>query len=246
MSDRRPSLSERSPPLPSPLAGEGKRGGPPEHNETVATQPSPAGVEQRTGRALLPVGFPLGLVVGEDGRRDEQPYEIRKGSGIVDLAESQYRIWLLAFDGLARPDLLAACRAQEIAYAEEIVEDLVRVGALVELEDDPLANVRVLETHRLHPMGIGLGNSRERPREWRIALPGLGVGVTVDVRVYTVWSDSVCGGSLAGHCRRLARDVGVEPARILGQVAVNLAPLLQRGVAYLDEAGAAAAPEPSG
>ena len=77
---------------------------------------------------------------------------------------------------------------------------------------------------------------RTTPREWRIALPGLGVAVSVDVRVYTVWSGSVAGGSLAGHCRRLARDVGVEPARILGQVAVNLAPLLQRGVAYLDEA----------
>jgi hypothetical protein len=203
-------------------------------------------VDQRTGRAVLPVGFPLGLVVAEDGRRDEQPYEIRKGAGVIDLAESQYRIWLLAFDGLARPDLLAACRAQEIAYADEIVEDLVKVGALVELEDDPLANVPLLDTLRLHPMGIGVGNSRERPREWRIALPGLGVGVTVDVRVYTVWSAAVCGGSLAGHCRRLARDVGVEPARILAQVAVNLAPLLQRGVAYLDEAGAAAPPEPSG
>ena len=201
----------------------------------MATQPSPADVEQRTGRAVLPVGFPVGLVVPENGKQDEQPYEIRKGAGVIDLAESQYRLWLLAFDGLARPDLLAACGAQEIPYAEEILADLLRVGALVELEDDPLANVRVLETHRLHPMGIGVGNSRERPREWRIALPGLGVALSVDVRVYTVWGGSVAGGSLAGHCRRLARDVGVEPARILGQVAVNLAPLLQRGVAYLDE-----------
>lgn len=202
----------------------------------MATQPSPADLEQRTGRAVLPVGFPLGLVVREDGGRDEQPYEIRKGTGSVDLAEGQYRLWLLAFDGLARPELLAACQAQEIPYADQIVEDLLRVGALVELEDDPLANVRLLERHRLHPMGVGVGNSRERPREWRIALPGLGVAVSVDVRVYTVWSDSVAGGSLAGHCRRLARQVGVEPARLLGQVAVNLAPLLQRGVAYLDEA----------
>lgn len=201
----------------------------------MATQPSPADLEQRTGRAVLPVGFPLGLVVPEDGGRDEQPYEIRKGAGSVDLAEGQYRLWLLAFDGLARPELLAACQAQEIPYADQIVEDLLRVGALVELEDDPLANVRLLERHRLHPMGVGVGNSRERPREWRIALPGLGVAVSVDVRVYTVWSDSVGGGSLAGHCRRLARQVGVEPARLLGQVAVNLAPLLQRGVAYLDE-----------
>jgi hypothetical protein len=185
---------------------------------------------------MLPVGFPLGLAVAEDGGREDQPYEIRKGAGVVDLAESQYRLWLLAFDGHARPDLLAACRAQEIAYAEDIVEDLLRVGALVELEDDPLANVRLLERLRLHPMGIGVGNSRERPREWRIAQPGLGVSVTVDIRVYMVWSEGVSDGSVADHCRRLARGVGVEPARILGQVAVNLALLLQQGVAYLDEA----------
>jgi hypothetical protein len=206
------------------------------HNVAVATQPPPRDLEKRTGRAVLPVGFPLGLAVAENGGREDQPYEIRKGAGAVDLAEPQYRLWLLAFDGLSRPDLLAACRTQEIAYADEIVDHLLRVGALVELEDDPAANVRLLERLRLHPMGIGVGNSRERPREWRIALPGLGVSVTVDIRVYMVWSDSVGAGSLADHCRRLARDVGVEPARILGQVTVNLALLLQQGVAYLDEA----------
>lgn len=207
----------------------------------MATENRPAGLgdgeaEVRTGRPLLSVGYPLGMAVPiESGEPTDQPYELRYGSGYLQLAEVQYQLWLLALSGRKRSDLEVAAQEQGFSQADDVIAGLLRVEALVELEDDPVANAPLFERLRLIPTGIGMGNSVEEPTEFKIGLPGLGAVLAVDLRTYDVWGGSDGRKTIAEVCREAAEQVGgVSPDRFYGQVAVNLPVLLQEGVAYLD------------
>lgn len=207
----------------------------------MATEDRPAGLGDgeaggRTGRPVLSVGYPLGMSVPiESGEPSDQPYELRYGSGYLQLAEVQYEIWWLARGGRPRSDLEVAAQEQGIPQAADVIAGLLHVEALVELEDDPVANAPLFERIRLIPTGIGMGNSVERPTEFKIGLPELGARIAVDLRTYDVWSGSDGRKTIAEVCREAAQQAGgVDPDHFYGQAAVNLPILLQEGVAYLD------------
>lgn len=192
---------------------------------------------ERTGRPVLPVGYPLGMGVPvESGTAGTQPYQLRFGDKYLYLTESAYKLWLVALDGRSKLNLVEACREQGIDQADAIVDGMLDGGPLVELEDDPVANKDLFEHLRLITTGIGMGNSEEQPTEFKIGLPGLGVRVTVDVRAYAVWSGSNGKKSIAQACREAAEEIRVDPSYLVGQAAVNLALFLREGVAYIDRA----------
>lgn len=196
--------------------------------------------EARTGRPVLAVGWPLGFQVDVgSGDVPERPYVVRRGSRFIDLPESAYRIWTLAFGGASRQELITAAELDGLDDAGEIVAALFRAETLVELDDDPLGNERLFEDLRLLPIGVVEGNSAESPNEFNIALPGLGLRAVVDFRVYRVYSLSDGARSIAEACRRLAQEASdleapVDPRYVIGQVAINLRLLVRQGVARLD------------
>ncbi|MBO0701291.1 MAG: hypothetical protein J2P38_00020 [Candidatus Dormibacteraeota bacterium] len=199
----------------------------------------------RTGRPVLAVGWPLGFqALVDSGEVTDTPWQVHLGGEFLDLPEDAYRVWSLAVGGASRPELIKAAAAAGIAEAddaEEIVGGLMRADALVELDDDPLANSDIFEHLCICRVGIGLGNSAERPNAFRIGRVGGGVLATVDPRVFGVWSLSNGSVSIAEACRRLAANFShtEEPdaedfSWIVRQLAVNLRPLIRGGSAFLD------------
>lgn len=210
------------------------------------TQPdyTPVGrPKTRTGSPVLAVGWPLGFEAAvESGEVRDAPYVVARGGRYLDLPADAYRVWLMALGGTSRKELIEAVEAGGITDAgdaDEIVSGLLRANAVVELDDDPLANAEILEHLRLCRVGIGLGNSVEQPNAFKIGAAGGGVRVVVDSRVYGVWGMSDGSVSIAEACRRLAKNVSdpddpIEPSFVVGQIAVNLGLLLREGVALLD------------
>ena len=188
-----------------------------------------------TGKPVLAVGYPLGFTAPLDGSEvPELPYAIRLGDATLDLAEEHWQLWLSAFDGGEKANLVAA--TARLGVERRSVDDLFAAGALIELEDVPAANADLFERLRILPTGIGLGNSADERARFRIALPGIGVRITTDVRAYHVWRR--CDGrvTLAQACRDEAVDAGVAPEVVVAQIAVNLSWFLREGVIYLDAA----------
>lgn len=197
----------------------------------------------RTGRPVLAIGWPLGFqAVIESGEVSDAPYRVHLGGDFLHLPEDAYRVWLLAIGGASRAELIKAAEVDGIARAadaDEIVGGLMRAQALIELDDDPLANSETFEHLRICRLGFGLGNSPERPNAFRIGLAEGGSRATVDSRVFGVWSLSNGSISIAASCRRLAESVSapddpLDPSFIVGQVAVNLRSLMREGLILLD------------
>jgi hypothetical protein len=162
--------------------------------------------------------------------------ELRRGDNYYDLTEAQYAIWLLGFRALNREELVATGVEEGIAEEARLVRELDREGLFVELRDEPPLNRPLLETHRLLPVGRGLGNSPEQPESFVLAPFGGEPRLTVDVRVYLVWGLSTRPVSVASACHRVAAMFGVDERPVLDQLAVNLPVLLRHGMAVLDAA----------
>lgn len=188
-----------------------------------------------TGRALLPVGYPLGPSYPPGLTAPvEAAMEIRIGDGFRRLSTARYQVWMVAMEAFDRHGLEVACSRQEIADVDGQIGALLLEGLLIELADQPLDNTDLLDRHRLVPIGFGLGNSLDAPDRYLISQFAPGSEVTVDVRVYLAWALSTQPISIGDAARRLALEHGIGPEPILAQLALNLPLLVTSGSALID------------
>jgi hypothetical protein len=185
---------------------------------------------------LFPVGFPLGLVFEPDGDIGTASGGVRVADSFQDLSAREYRVWLLSFARDGRSALVDACRAEGIDDAPTIIEALLCAGLLVGIDSDDGVHLRAaLEGLRLVTIGVGLGNSPDRPGYWAIGGTDMQPRAWLNFDGYCVWALSY-RYTIWGACEKVVEDVDRSPSAVGREVVESLPALLGTASAYLDRA----------
>jgi hypothetical protein len=169
---------------------------------------------------LVPVGHDLGVFHDGAGGHTQQ---VRVGAEIEDLSTDLYIAWTAAHDG--EPDT-------------DAVDELVKRGLLASTTDQ----VSFAAGHRLLPLALGLGNTRDEPWLFAAGLLYQPV-VAMTGPLYDLWQWAHLSPDLWSACREAASvavQAGVteteqtDPARVLAGAMETLPQLLAARVACFD------------
>ncbi|WP_163512154.1 hypothetical protein [Fodinicola acaciae] len=183
---------------------------------------------------ILPVGFDLGIWHAADATEVEH-YEIVLGNDTVELPPPAYRTWVLAFaDVPAHQDLtftrerLVKLAAAGVDPVEQIVDDidrLIETGLLTEFEPETASAIEFLQTHRLFPLGSGMGSRADRPDLFRIGRGG-DVQVEVHYDIYAIWGLSWPDRCIWDYVQHFNDRNGPLNTEQTGQLFVQAVPML--------------------
>ncbi|MCT2585890.1 hypothetical protein [Actinophytocola gossypii] len=190
--------------------------------------------------------FPIGHYVGE--RHPEEVQVLRVGVEHRTLTQDEFGVWVLAHgapvDGSpvwTTDDLLRLAEESELTDVRRHLDELVEKGllALVPVAGGAEA-VAFVETYRLAPMLVGLGNSEADPDDYALGFPQLDEPVAVvPAGSYELWQWGHVAPSMWHTCEvraKVAADLN-EPSgttEVLDGLLADLRPLLVNSCAYLD------------
>lgn len=197
-----------------------------------------------------PMLFPIGHYggrhfPGNDG--SGSIHRVRVGRRNLTLADgTEFMVWMRSHGGaddaqVTRSDVLADARDRGVPDPEGTIDALVNAGLLVDVPPDGL--VEFGKAHRLVPLLVGLGNTREELVAFRIGVAGFDPVLTVDRIGAEMWQFAGDCESLWAACELLAavaRDTGdtaaihTDPAELLAAGMPALRALLRRHAAHLD------------
>ncbi|SFQ22475.1 hypothetical protein [Actinomadura madurae] len=200
-----------------------------------------------------PLIFPIGHSMGEVGDGPERAHVIRRGGDLVEVDRRRFELWRLARGkkgeepgrrGWTRRVVEREARRLGVADPAAIVDGLVADGLIAELVPDRKAAHRFALAYHLHPLMLGLGNTRLEP--W---LYGIGFGEEPVLRVrrdlFSIWEWAPGDDNLWKACQAYA-DVEVtaggtdrdhtDPRRVLMRLVKSLHLFTSASAAYLDVA----------
>ncbi|MGW6282652.1 hypothetical protein [Kribbella sp. NPDC055071] len=166
--------------------------------------------------SVFPLGHYGGLHAGE--------HVVRVGRRQVVLSDSAFAVWGLAHGG------------------QGDVSELVGLGVVVDVPDEPAAMAAFARTHRMDSLFVGLGNSPERLDSFAVGIPGLGTIAMLDGSSFELWQWGTLPRTLWETCLVRARmaSPAVDPESVVAGVLQDLRALIAHGCAYLDVALATA------
>ncbi|MFG1922446.1 hypothetical protein [Cryptosporangium sp. NPDC048952] len=191
---------------------------------------------------LLPVGHYLGAFHPGPGQPPSY-HVVRAGWEPFRLAdETELDVWGFAHglpdaEPFTRESLLAA--AAEHPEADAVLDGLLDKGLVVEVVPGTEQAREFAEQHRLQPLLLGLGHTRDDELD-AIGVPGLVVALRATPSVLEVWEWAHLWPDLWSACEGLAeaaRDSGhgeTDPAAVLTFVLDAVQTLVAHGAAYLD------------
>ena len=192
---------------------------------------------------MFPVGHYLGLFFPGQGT-DADGHRVRLGHEIVSMSSpTQFPVWALAhgLPGSAgtlrwtRRTVEAAVREQTGSDPGDVVSDLLREGALVEVGAGATDPVVFARRYRFRGLLVGLGASRERPDQFHLGLTGQPLA-TVDGPAFEFWEWAPLHASVWDAWQAAAAVEtllgGAEP--VLDEALDRLQELLAAGCGYLD------------
>ncbi|MEO3797834.1 hypothetical protein ABGB14_47210 [Nonomuraea sp. B10E15] len=202
-----------------------------------------------------PLIFPIGHYMGEisvPGSGQGRSHFIRRDSDLVQLTRQQFHVWMLARGRKGELDRrrwtrgVAEREASRLGVTDPaaIVDGLVTTGLIAEMVPGRKAAYRFALAYQLHPLMLGLGNSRYEP--W---LFGIGFGEQPVLRVrrdlFGLWEWANGDDNLWQACQAYA-DVEVaaggadrdhtDPQRVLTRLVRSLHLFTANSAAYLDVA----------
>jgi hypothetical protein len=197
--------------------------------------------------------LPIGHYVGASHRLGEAgvAHQVRRGATFHDLTDEQFAVWAAAHGtpDAVRDDVTWRRQAVEehpqvtgLADAGEMIDELIKLGLLVEVTPGSDRALEFARSHRLVPLMLGLGNSSAQPDIFGIGFLNQPV-LEVSFGIYDLWQWSTMDDSLWTTCANaadVARRGGtedpdsVDPARLLTGFLPSLHALLVPNAAYLD------------
>jgi hypothetical protein len=193
---------------------------------------------------LIPVGHDLGVLYPGDGPDHRQ--QVRVGVELVELADREFAVWLLAHgvDDEDRPtrESLAERAGALGLTVDGVVERFLADGLLVAVDPEADEAIEFARTHQLYPLLHGLGPDAEQP--WMQTVGMLNQPVAqVSNALYDVWAWTQLAPELWTGCQdaaMVARQVGVtnpeetEARQVLSGVLSQVHGLLCVRAAYFD------------
>jgi hypothetical protein len=185
---------------------------------------------------IVPVGFDNGPRYPADPSETFH-YEILSNDESVEVPEESYHLWALAFpdveshQGLtftrAKLATLAANGPDDISGAHDIIDQLVRAQLLAEYEPDTPGALKFLEQHRLAPLAVGMGSTKEDPSTFRIGRGGQ-VILEMSSDTFSLWTLCISAPSIWHAVKELAGDPPDEPEEDinLGYMFASVIPVL--------------------
>jgi hypothetical protein len=133
-----------------------------------------------------------------------------------------------------REQIAAAGKAGNVADPEPVIDQLLRDGLLVEVDD------AFARAHKAVPILIALGNTPEEPGRYGIGLFGLDPVITVTPLVYELWQWgsisvsiwAVCEAFAIGNSRATGTPVAADD--VLAEYLAALPGLVGSNAVYLD------------
>ena len=184
---------------------------------------------------LVPVGMPLGFFsLATPSELGDEVAEIRHGHMRHQIAPALYEFWAQTANLCTRTGVRRWATEQDIANIEVALADLVELGLVVELSSVPEQNGNVLRTHRLLPLGYGLGNTSEDRAAFYVADQHGEVIHVMSAFSYGVWSLSDGYLSVQDACETAATLFGVHMSDALHHFADDLSAMVAGGAAILD------------
>jgi hypothetical protein len=175
--------------------------------------------------------FPIGHYMGE--RHPEGLHYVRVGLQHQTMTADELGIWILSHQDSPQwsiENVLELAEKAELPNASASAERLLSAGVLVTVTD-PVAFV---QSHRLEPLLIGIGNTEEHPDTYAIGLPGQDPA-RVHTGSYELWQWAALAPSLWHTCEIRAKVADVPaPADLVPDVLADLRPLLANSCGYLD------------
>jgi hypothetical protein len=214
---------------------------------TRATKPVPVLRSGATPGALL---FPVGHYLGVNNRLDATApqQQVRRGATFHGLTEEHYAIWAAAH-GTAeaiendvpwqRQSIAAHPRVIGLARVDELIDELLGMGLLVEAAPGTDQALAFARSHRLVPLMLGLGNSGRKPGVFGIGFLRQPV-VEVSFGIYDLWQWSSMDDSLWATCEnsaevaRRSKVESLDPVELLTGFLPTLHALLLANAACLD------------
>jgi hypothetical protein len=210
----------------------------------VSTETMPEG----TNTATVPLIFPIGQQVGARYQADQilAAQQVRCGGRFHDLTEQQAEVWRLAHGVPEEIDRQIPWQRgsveERLPAAGPIIDELTRLGLLVEVAPGTAQAEEFANAHRLVPLMLGLGNSATDTDTYGIGFLSQPV-LQVSYPIYDVWQWSTMDDSLWNTCENatdVARRAGstdleaTETSRLLTGIVGSLHALLASSAAYLD------------
>lgn len=197
------------------------------------------------GELLIPVGHDLGVLYPGGGTEHRQ--QVRLGVEVVELADREYAVWLLAHgvDAEDRPT-----RDSLVAVAQKLGLDTTEVAASIErfigdgllVAVDPDAAVEFAQEHQFFPLLHGLGPDADEPSLQTVGVLNQPVA-QVSRAIYDIWAWAQLAPELWTGCREaatVAREAGVtsheetDPHQVLTGLLGQVHGLLAVRAAYFD------------
>lgn len=195
-----------------------------------------------TDRSLIV--FPVGHYMGE--RHPERHHIVRLGLTHRTLTADEFGVWVLAHGTTevgtgAWPvgELLDLATDAELPDAPDAVARLVEAGLLALVDAEAGGTRRFAESHRMHPLLVGIGNTDDEPDRYQLGFPGLPPVAVVDTSAYELWQWGHLAPTLWHTCEvreKVAAGLGepVAAADLVADTLGDLRVLLANSCAYLD------------
>lgn len=174
--------------------------------------------------------FPVGHYMGE--RHPEALHYIRIGLQHQTMTSDEFGVWVLSHQDSPQwsiESVLALAEQADLKDAQASAERLLSVGALVTVTDP----VEFVQSYRLEPLLIGLGNTEERPDTYAVGLPGQ-ESAQLNAGSYELWQWAALAPSLWHTCEIRAKLADAPAPDQVPDVLADLRPLLANSCGYLD------------
>lgn len=194
-------------------------------------------VAERPGVDRSPMLAAVGIPLGELHVNDPDALGgsvVMSRTDLIELTADAYKVWIGGLAPRTRSELCVWGESRQVQQSEELVDELLSIGLLVQLPGptDPTAGWP--NDYRLLPQGVGIGNTADDRGRYSIG-DRLGAPVLeVDARIYHVWALSANTASLAEAVDLVSSMMAVATRDLMPIVYGALPYLLAQRSAYLD------------
>jgi hypothetical protein len=183
---------------------------------------------------LFAVGVPCGSFVGPNGAAAPAGMHIRYGGQFLPVTRAGFAAWWQLLRPRTPMEICDWIEQERLGPGADTVNALHDEGVVVTWTADPLTDIAVIASHRLMPVGIGMGADPDDPEKCTVAFGLVGGTVSIDPVAYTVWA--ACDGKtpIGEACRRAAAALGFQVDEVWEHFHAALPDLCGGGMALLD------------